>query len=57
MLNLYAINFFSNKFNFISKENKCNYLFIYAKLMLSLYLTNTIITKIIVIFTTKKVKD
>ncbi len=57
MLSSYVINFFLNKFNSISKENKCNCLFIYAKLMLSLCLVNVIIAKIIVTSTIKKVKD
>ncbi len=57
ILNLCAINFFSNEFDFISKESKCDCLFIYAKVILSLYLVNTIVAKTIVIFTIKKVKD
>ena len=56
-LNLCATSSFSNKFNSISKEIKCNYLFIYIEIMLSLYLTNIIIAKTIVTSTTKKVKD
>ncbi len=57
MSSLYIINSFLNKFDFISKKSKCNYFFIYAKFILSLYLTNTIIAKTIVIFTIKKVKN
>jgi len=57
MLNLCITNSFSNKFDSINKESKCDCLFIYAKLILSLCLTNAIATKIIVTFTTKKVKD
>jgi hypothetical protein len=57
MLNLCATNFFLNKFDFISKESECDCLFVYVKIMLSLYLTNTIIAKTIATFTTKKVKN
>jgi len=43
ILNSCATNFFSNKFDSISKENKCDCLLIYAKIMLNLYLINAII--------------
>lgn len=56
MLNLSVINFFLNRFNSISKKSKYNCFFIYAKFILSLYLANAIVTKIIVTFTIKKVK-
>jgi hypothetical protein len=46
ILNLCATKFFSNKFDSISKENKCDCLFIYAKIMLNLYLINAIIENI-----------
>ncbi len=57
MLNLCATNSFFNRFNFISEENKCDRLFIYVKLMLSLYLINVIVAKTIATSTIKKVKD
>jgi len=57
MLSLCATNSFSNKFDCINKESKCDCLFIYIKLMLSLCLANIVAAKTIVMFTTKKAKD
>ncbi len=57
ILSLYIASSFLNKFIFVNNKNQCNYFFIYIKIMLSVYLINTIVAKTIAIFTTKKDKD